>query len=202
MIAPPEEIELPGARLLHWPHFLAPVDAEDLYQRLRAEVPWQQRTLRMFGRDVLEPRLVSWHGDPGARYRYSGRDHAPEPWTAALQEIRELVAEVTAQPMNSVLANLYRDGSDHMGWHADDEPELGEQPVIASVSLGAVRQMQFRPRPRGHIAARVDLGPGSLFVMAGDTQQRYQHRIPKTARALGARINLTFRTVALSAQDG
>jgi alkylated DNA repair dioxygenase AlkB len=194
--APPERVVLPGADLLWWPDFLRPAVAAGVVERLSAELPWQQRTLRMFGRDVLEPRLVSWHGDPEAHYRYSGRDHEPLPWTADLIELRELVEAACGHPMNSVLANRYRDGADHMGWHSDDEPELGPAPVIASVSLGAARQLQFRPRPRGPIALRLDLRPGSMLVMAGATQRRYHHRIPPTARPVGARINLTFRHVA------
>jgi alkylated DNA repair dioxygenase AlkB len=104
--------------------------------------------------------------------------------------------------MNSVLANLYRDGADHMGWHADDESELGAEPVIASVSLGAARQFQFRPRPRGAIALRLDLRPGSMLVMAGATQRHYHHRVPPTARPVGPRINLTFRRVAAGRSRG
>jgi alkylated DNA repair dioxygenase AlkB len=195
-IEPPERIALPDAELWWWPQLLPPSRASELFDRLRAGLPWQQRTLRMFGRAIPEPRLVSWHGDPEAHYRYSGRTHVPQPWTAELTELRETVEAANGHAVDSVLANLYRDGNDHMGWHADDEPELGSEPVIASVSLGAARQFQFRPRPRGPIALRLDLPPGSMLVMAGATQRHYHHRIPRTSQRVGPRINLTFRRVA------
>ncbi len=181
---------------------MEPAAAAELAGRLAAALAWQQRTLRMFGRDIAEPRLTSWHGDPGAHYRYSGRDHAPLPWPPELTALRRRVELAARHPMNSVLANLYRDGADHMGWHADDEAELGPAPVIASVSLGAARQLQFRPRPSGPIALRVEAVPGSLLVMAGDTQRNYHHRVPRTARPVAMRINLTFRLVGAASPAG
>lgn len=187
-----ERIALPGADLSWWPDLLSAQQARRSFEELSAGLPWQQRTIAMFGRDIPEPRLTSWHGDPQARYCYSGRDNDPLPWTPALQRLREALQQVGV-PSNSVLANLYRDGADHMGWHADDEPEL--DPLIGSLSLGAVRRMQFRPRPRGPIALTLDLTPGSLLVMAGGTQINYHHRIPATRRPVGPRINLTFRTI-------
>lgn len=147
----------------------------------------------MFGRWIPEPRLTAWFGDPGAAYRYSGRDNEPLPWLPALAAVRDAVGQTTGAAFNSVLANRYRDGADHMGWHADDEPELGAHPVIASVSLGAMRRLQFRPRPKGPAALQVELPHGSLLVMAGATQQRYHHRIAPTSKPLAQRVNLTFR---------
>ena len=191
---------LPGAALRWWPDFLREDAAACLFEALRADLPWRQQSIRMFGRWIAEPRLTSWHGDAGAAYRYSGRDNPPQPWTPPLVDLRERVGRMTGERFNSVLANLYRDGADHMGWHADDEASLGPAPVIASVSLGAERRLQFRPRPRGPIALQVDLPAGSLLVMAGGTQQHYHHRIPRTARPVGPRINLTFRLVG-AAED-
>jgi alkylated DNA repair dioxygenase AlkB len=188
-------LELPGADLLWWPQLLATPVAQQAEHDLQHELPWQQRSIRMFGREVLEPRLTSWHGDPEAHYRYSGRDNAPLPWTATLLRMREAVEQATGEVFNSVLANLYRDGADHMGWHADDERELGGRPVIASLSLGAVRRFQFRPRPKGAVLLTLELGPGSLLLMAGQTQRHYHHRVPATARTAGRRINLTFRRI-------
>ena len=197
----PEDLRLPGARLLWWPGFLDDESARVLYDRLEADLQWQQRPLRMFGRSVLEPRLTAWYGDPDARYRYSGRDHEPLAWSPDLVEVRDRVEAATRGRYNSALANLYRDGADHLGWHSDDERELGRQPVIASLSLGAIRRMQFRPRPRGPIALQLDLPAGSLLVMAGETQTRYHHRITKTARLVAPRINVTFRRVHAASVD-
>jgi alkylated DNA repair dioxygenase AlkB len=188
-------LDLPGAQLRWWPRFLSGDDAERLLRELQHELPWQQQSIQMFGRAIPEPRLVSWHGDPAARYRYSGRDNLPAPWTATLAWLRSRIEARTGAHFNSVLANLYRDGSDHIGWHADDEPELGPEPVIASLSLGATRSMQFRARSSSRIALRIALEPGSLLLMAGGTQRSYHHRIPKTSRPVGTRVNLTFRMV-------
>jgi len=151
----------------------------------------------MFGRRVAFPRLTAWYGDPGAAYTYSGVRNEPLPWTPLLGELRDLVAAAAGAPFNSVLLNRYRDGSDSMGWHADDERELA--PVIASLSVGAVRTFELRHRgDRERIA--LPLASGSLIVMAGDTQRHWQHRVPKDVRAPGERINLTFRLVDAAAQ--
>lgn len=172
-------------------------DPDRVLAEVLRQVPFEQRSIRMFGKEVAEPRLTSWHGDPGAGYRYSGRDNPPLPWVPVLAALRERVAELLGAPFNSVLANLYRDGRDAMGWHSDDERELGSEPVIASISLGATRRMQFRPRPRGPIALSIELPPGSLLVMSGPTQANYHHRVPPTARAVGVRVNLTYRRIVL-----
>lgn len=163
-------------------------------------VQWSQTTIKMFGREILQPRLTSWMGD--AAYTYSGRRHEPAPMPDGVARIRETLLELRPG-FNSVLANLYRNGSDSVAWHADDEPELGDEPVIASVSLGAAREFRIRrwspvnPEAR---RARADswtitLRHGDLLVMRGRSQADYQHCIPKTTRPTGPRINLTFRTV-------
>ena len=193
--AVPERLDLPGAQVLVWPDFLPQSKADSCFERLLLEIPWQQGRLMLFGRQVAEPRLISWHGDPGASYRYSGRTNEPEPWSPTLADLRDRVERRTGKAFNGVLCNRYRDGRDHMGWHTDDEPEVG--PVIASVSLGAPRRFQFRPRGGGPITATVDLPNGSLLVMTGETQVHYQHRIAKTARQVGERINLTFRQIRI-----
>ncbi len=198
----PEDLRLDGAQLRWWPQFLPPPVAAESFDLLSAGLDWRQRTIRLFGRSIPEPRLTAWHGDPDAHYSYSGRDNAPQPWTAELARLRDLVSQAAGAGFNSVLGNLYRDGADHLGWHSDDEPELGPQPVIASLSLGEVRRMQFRLRPRGPVALTLDLPPGGLLVMAGQTQRRYQHRVPATRRVVGARINLTFRLVGAGSVAG
>jgi alkylated DNA repair dioxygenase AlkB len=175
--------------------FCAADEAQHWFERLHAEIPWERHRLRLFGREVDVPRLSCWIGDADAVYRYSGARFEPHAWTTACAELRDRLMQLCGERYNSVLCNLYRGGSDSMGWHSDDEPELGPQPRIASLSFGATRR--FRLRRKGHAAATLDLelGSGSLLLMAGDTQRNYRHALPKTAHTVGARINLTFRSV-------
>ena len=179
--------------LQYLPGFIAPRLAEHYLDRLRDELDWSQREIVLFGRRRLQPRLVAWYGDAGASYRYSGLTLHPAPWHPTLLEIRERLASHSEAVFNSVLANAYRDGSDSMGWHRDDEPELGSQPVIASVSLGAARRLLIREP--GKPSLGLTLEAGSLLIMQGDFQRRYQHALPKTRRPVGLRINLTYRHV-------
>jgi alkylated DNA repair dioxygenase AlkB len=173
-------------------------EASELFRALRDGIDWQREEVVIFGQRRPVPRLVAWHGDPGARYCYSGTHHEPLPWTPALEQVRGRVQALAGCEFNAVLLNLYRDGRDGMGWHADDEPELGPEPVIASVSLGAVRR--FCLRHRRHRAPRLDLSlpHGSLLLMSGPTQRNWVHAVPKTAVPVGERINLTFRRVGLT----
>lgn len=187
-------VALPGADVRYRPDWLAPDEAEALQQRLLQEIQWTQHRVRMFGRELPAPRLSAWIGDADAAYTYSRVRYQPAPWTPALAQLRERLQRELDAPFNSVLANRYRDGRDSMGWHADDEPELGSEPLIASVSLGAVRRMRLRARDRSASAA-IDLAPGSLLLMGGQTQSRYQHAVDKTRAQTGERINLTFRWV-------
>ena len=154
--------------------------------------------MTLFGRQVLAPRLIALHGDPDSRYRYSGVVHHPRPWTPLLSEIRDAVQQLASESFNSVLLNFYRHGQDSMGWHADDEPELGPEPVIASLSLGQARRMRFRRRRDHSDTHELVLSHGSLLVMSGQTQANWHHAIPKTRRAPGPRINLTFRHITTS----
>jgi alkylated DNA repair dioxygenase AlkB len=173
-----------------------PGEADVLFAELREQIDWRQEEIMMFGQHRLVPRLVAWHGDAGADYRYSGVLHRPEPWTPALQRIRATVERLAGRRFNSVLLNLYRNGRDGMGWHADDEPELGPDPVIASVSLGAARRFCMRHKKQKRETVTIDLEPGSLLLMQGTTQHHWRHALPKTARPVGERINLTFRQVS------
>jgi alkylated DNA repair dioxygenase AlkB len=191
---PCQWLDLPEADVRVWAHAFAPGRADALFLALRRDVHWQHEHVVIFGERRLVPRLVAWHGDPGASYAYSGTAHAPRPWTAELLEVRQVAQALTGHDFNSVLLNLYRDGNDGMGWHADDEPELGRNPAIASVSLGATRRFKLRHRQRKTVTT-LELGHGSLLSMAGSTQHRYVHAVPKTARPVGERINLTFRLV-------
>jgi alkylated DNA repair dioxygenase AlkB len=181
-----------------WPSAFPPEEALGLFDALRRTIDWQQESILMFGRRVPVPRLVAWHGDPGTSYTYSGTLHRPLPWNPPLVRIRDRVAELCDARFNAVLLNLYRDGRDGMGWHADDEPELGCDPVIASVSLGATRRFCLRHRKRRNLRLDVPLPHGSLLCMSGPTQHRWVHALPKTRAAVGERINLTFRLIALT----
>jgi alkylated DNA repair dioxygenase AlkB len=185
-----------GAHLELHEHWLTPHEADQALATLRTEVDFQARTIRLFGREVLQPRLVSWVGDSDAAYTYSGVRHLPLPWSPTLAALRDRLRAELGLPFNSVLCNLYRDGADSMGMHSDSEPELGHDPVVASVSLGAERKLLLRHRD-GPTHEKLDLllPHGSLLVMAGRTQHVYRHGIPKLRAPIGARINLTFRVV-------
>jgi len=164
---------------------------------LRAELPWVQELYFRGGRVVPAPRLTSFHGDADCRYLYSGIAYEPSPWTELLLQLRARLRPATGHDFNSVLANLYRDGRDSVGFHADDEPELGpsrDNIVIASLSLGAARRFVLKHKRSGERRC-YDLGHGALFVMSGRTQHDWIHALPKTQRAVGARINLTFRLI-------
>ncbi|MEL5917033.1 alpha-ketoglutarate-dependent dioxygenase AlkB family protein [Stenotrophomonas maltophilia] len=182
---------------IHWHRgWLAADQADLMQQQLEQRIPWQVHRIRMFGRIVDSPRLSCWMGDAEARYRYSGTDFLPEPWQPALLPLRERLQAFCGHAFNSVLLNRYRSGGDYMGWHSDDEPELGPAPVIASLSLGAPRRFLLRRRDDPARKAEYLLGHGDLLVMAGQTQRFYQHALPKMARVQGERINLTFRWIA------
>jgi len=189
------EIELPDGEARLWPAAFDRAEAQRAFDDLRLAIAWHQEEILIFGERRPVPRLVAWHGDPGARYTYSGTVHEPLPWTPVLERIRDRVHRLTGAHFNSVLLNLYRDGRDGMGWHSDDEPELGPDPVIASVSLGDSRRFCLRHRRRKDRKLDLSLGHGSLLLMAGTTQHHWVHAVPKTSRPVGERINLTFRLV-------
>lgn len=171
-------------------------DSADVYfKELLETIQWEEEEITMFGKRMKVPRLIAWHGDADASYTYSGVKHDPHPWTPLLSEIRVRVENQSSCKYNSVLLNLYRDGSDSMGWHSDDEPELGENPVIASVSFGQERKFHFRHKQKKYDSVKLELGHGSLLVMKGETQHHWQHQVPKSKKILKPRINLTFRMV-------
>ena len=191
----PLRLDLPGADVRLWSRAFALDEADALLAALLAGIDWQQEDIVLYGERRRVPRLVAWHGDPGTAYTYSGTAHEPLPWTPALQSIRDRVEALTGHSFNSVLLNRYRDGRDGMGWHADDERELGHEPAIASVSLGATRRFKLRHRRRREAVTAIELTHGDLLLMAGATQHAYVHAVPKTTRTVGERINLTFRRV-------
>jgi alkylated DNA repair dioxygenase AlkB len=188
-------IDLPDAQLWFDPHWLDPATADALFDALHEQIVWETHRLRIFGREREAPRRSRWIGDPGARYVYSRTAFEPHPWPAALLPLRRRLEHEAESRFNSVLANLYRDGRDSMGWHSDDEPELGSEPVIASLSLGAARRFVLKQRGALQRRLALDLPHGSLLLMRGPTQRFWKHALPRTARAVGARINLTFRQI-------
>lgn len=198
----PTPLELAGAQLEFFDHWLGATAADTLFAALLQQIPWDTHRIRMFGRLVDSPRLSCWIGDPGTDYTYSGVRFAPRAWPVALRLICERLAREVGVDFNSVLANRYRDGRDSMGWHSDDERSLGKQPVIASLSLGATRRFVLRHRHDATRKLELELEHGSLLVMAGDTQLDFQHALPKTARPVGERINLTFRRIVGQGNSG
>jgi alkylated DNA repair dioxygenase AlkB len=176
--------------------FLTRAESDACFSELLDLVEWEQHLIRIRGREVASPRLSAWYGDPDAHYRYSGLSLEPRPWLPPILELKTKVEGACDAPFNSVLLNLYRDGADSMGWHSDDEPELGERPVIASLSLGATRRFRLRHRRRKDLEpVAIDLESGSLLIMQGDTQRFWKHQVPKTKRTVEPRINLTFRSI-------
>jgi len=188
-------IDLPDADVALDPHWLPAVEADALLRDLLVTVPWETHRIRLFGREVDSPRLSCWIGDPDAAYTYSGTRFEPHPWPVALQPVRTRVGVACGADFNSVLANLYRDGRDAMGWHRDAERELGLRPVIASLSLGATRRFVLKHVADPSCRRAIDLAHGSLLLMRGETQRHYRHALPRTAKAVGSRINLTFRRI-------
>lgn len=191
------EVPLDGAApLIVIDRWLAAAAATALFDVLHDTAPWFRPTVRIWGEEHLIPRTTAWYGDAGAVYRYSGTVNTPAPWTPALEVVREaLVREAGGAPFNSVLLNLYRDGKDHVAWHADDEPGLGADPLIASLSLGASRRFVLRKTAEVTTKVELLLEHGTLLLMGAGVQKHWQHSIPKQAAADGPRINLTWRHV-------
>lgn len=193
--ATPQYFLLPDAELTLWPTWLTADAAAQLQQQLTTELGWRQEQIRIYGKTVNIPRLQVWMGEPHCSYQYSGVRFTPQPWHDAVRQLCREVSHATAQPLNCVLLNLYASGQDHMGWHADNEPELGAAPVIVSLSLGASRRFDLLHQTQGH-QLQLQLHNGSLLLMAGGCQQHWQHRLPKQSRVAAPRLNLTFRYIA------
>ncbi|WP_210490073.1 alpha-ketoglutarate-dependent dioxygenase AlkB family protein [Rufibacter aurantiacus] len=188
-------LPLPNAEVYLLPDFISPENQPDLQQALTEKADWRQEKIRMFGRQVDQPRLTAWYADAGKAYTYSGLTWEPLPWLPELSDLRKDLEKTTGAAFNSVLMNLYRHGQDSMGWHADDEPELGKNPIIASISLGQERTFSFRHRQQKDLKHQITLPCGSLLLMAGPTQHFWHHQLPKTTKPLQPRINLTFRFI-------
>jgi alkylated DNA repair dioxygenase AlkB len=198
LLEQPQQLPVPGADLWLWP--LAELDPgpDTCLQQLIQQTPWRQDEVQLWGKTHKQPRLHAWYGDAGLGYRYSGLTLTAMPWTPLLASLKGQVERITGAEFNSVLVNYYRDHRDSMGMHADDEPELGRKPVIASLSFGEERTLRFRHRRDKRIdPVKVLLAHGSLLLMKGDTQANWHHGINKLSRPCGPRVNLTFRKIVV-----
>lgn len=189
-----EKLPIPDADVWYSPAFFSVEESNRFLSELQKQIDWKQEKIKLFGKEQPMPRLTAWYGDKA--YTYSGLVNEPQPWTPVLLQIREKIIEGTGKNFNSVLLNLYRSGQDSMGWHADDEKELGPEPCIASVSFGAERRFGFRHRYNKELKNKyITLQHGSLLLMQGITQHKWHHGLPKTAKTGDIRINLTFRNI-------
>jgi len=186
-------LELDDADIKYVPNFIEHDQALALYKQLLDQTPWQQEVIKVYGKSYPTPRLSYWMGDAGLSYGYSHTRMQAMEWSSALLDMKQKIESTTQTSFNSVLINYYRDGKDSNGWHSDDEPELGIDPVIASISLGAPRDFHLRHKSK-NFKHKITLENGSLLMMQGSTQHYWQHHIPKRAMADG-RINLTFRMI-------
>ena len=189
------QIQLPNASLHYVPDFIPRAVADTLLDQLLAELNWQQSHIQLFGRRVLEPRLTSWYADAGVVYGYSGRQLNAQAWPDCLHSLRTQLCSYAGHHFNAVLANLYRNGMDSMGWHSDDESSLGVEPIIASISLGAERDFVLRRKDNHRIKHCLGLAHGSLLLMQAQTQHFWQHALPRRKRITQPRVNLTFRLI-------
>ena len=163
--------------------------------KLEKNIEWKQEGMKIYSKEVNFPRLTAWYGEEGKTYKYSGLLNEPIPFTDLLFEIKESVERITKEKFNSALLNLYRDGRDSMGWHSDDEQELGINPTIASVSFGQARNFQFKHKKIPDTLHNFLLTNNSLLVMKGATQHHWKHQVPKSVKPMGSRINITFRKI-------
>ena len=190
------KIYCPDADIEYIENFYSKHDAEIIFQDLTQNLAWRHDDIKMFGKVMKIPRLQAWYGDNYLSYRYSNITLVAEPWSVSLLAIKEKVSRYCQHDFNAVLANLYRDQQDSVGWHSDNEPELGALPTIASLSFGAEREFQLK-----HIITKekksISLAPGSLLIMRGNTQKYWQHSLPKRAKSITSRVNLTFRHICL-----
>jgi alkylated DNA repair dioxygenase AlkB len=193
--AEPIILDLPDAEIIYYPHFFDKKDADLIFAELTTEIPWQQDEIKVFGKNHPQPRLTALFGNEGKPYSYSNIKMQPHPWSLLLQKIKSHIENATNTNFTTVLLNNYRDGKDSNGWHADNEKELGINPVIASVSFGAERTFHLKHNKDKSLKKSIILEHGSLLLMKGTTQHYYKHQIPKTAKQIGPRMNLTFRFI-------
>ncbi|WP_413999222.1 alpha-ketoglutarate-dependent dioxygenase AlkB family protein [Flavobacterium sp. W1B] len=188
-------LNLPDAEIIYYPAFFDKKEADEIYAELMNSIPWQHDEITVYGKKHLQPRLTALHGNQEKSYSYSNIKMQPHPWSFLLQKIKSKVETVADVSFTSVLLNYYRDGKDSNGWHADNEKELGINPVIASLSFGAERIFQLKHNTQKDQKKNIVLEHGSLLLMKGTTQHFWKHQIPKTTKPIDSRINLTFRLI-------
>ena len=189
------QLDLPDARLRYYQNLFSEEVANVYFNTFFEQIPWQQDDVKVFGKVYAQPRLTSLHSNSLNTYTYSGLTLRPQPMTDELLELLEQIQKVSQHDFNCVLLNLYRDGADSNGWHADNEKELGKHPQIASFSFGATRFFHFKHRKIKSERYKIELQHGSLLLMEGAMQEHWLHQIPKTKKPLQPRINLTFRNI-------
>ena len=187
------DYNLPNATLIYYPNFFSKPSADQLLEQLKTHIPWQQDNITIFGKTHPQPRLTSLFGNDAKPYSYSNITMQPNEWNLLLLQIKNKVEEVCEEKFTTVLLNYYRDGKDSMGWHSDNEKELGINPIIASVTFGAERMFHLKHNTIAEQKLKINLQHGSLLIMKGETQHFWKHQMPKTSRPIGERINLTFR---------
>ena len=192
-----KQLEIPNAEIYYWPLFFKTTVANQYFEQLLTELDWQEGHIKLFGKKISIPRLQAWYGDEGKMYKYSGVMMLPKSWTPTLLLIKkEIQTHLSHVKINSVLANLYRTGQDSMGWHSDNEQELGVNPEIFSVSFGCERKFDLKPISIPHMTkTSIKLEHGSLLYMKNETQKNYKHQLPKQSNCNSPRINLTFRHI-------
>ncbi len=181
--------------VLLFPAFFNKQESDALFEDLRTGVRWKQEPIKLFGKEIMQPRLTAWYSDPGIRYSYSGITMQGTDWNVSLQLIKTRLETFFKLPCNSALLNLYRDGHDSMGWHRDNEKELGQHPTIISVNFGATRKFQLREYKSKQNLISLELQHGSVLIMKGESQPHWEHRVPKQTKLSDPRINITFRQV-------
>lgn len=191
----PIDLNLADAEITYYPHFFDKKEADVIFAELTNEIPWQLDDIRVFGKIHPQPRLTALFGNEGKPYSYSNIKMQPHTWNPILQKIKSRVESVSDTNFTTVLLNQYRDGKDSNGWHADNEKELGTNPIIASISFGAERVFQLKHNSISGLKQNILLEHGSLLLMKGTTQHFWKHQIPKTSKPIGSRINLTFRVI-------
>ena len=190
-----QHLNLPANLLQYIPCIFNSNESKHFMKAFIEQIPWEQKQITMYGKQLLTPRLTSWHGDAHKAYAYSGNKFNPLPWTPELLKIKHKIEPLAGVLFNSVLLNYYRDGNDSVAWHSDDETELGGQPVIASVSFGQPRRFDVRNKTDKNIKYAIMLEEGSMLLMKGDLQQKWEHRIAKSTLPMNSRVNLTFRVI-------
>ena len=194
---PEDEItfDLIDAQVSYVPSFIGFEEANELFNKLIDDINWQQDDIVVFGKKFQQPRLTALYGNDGKSYSYSSLTMFPNKWNSLLIYIKEKVEEFMNVKFTTILLNYYRDGNDSNGWHADNEKELGKNPIIASISFGAKRVFQMKHNTNKDQKFKIELEHGSLLIMKGTTQHFWKHQIPKSTKKVGPRINLTFRII-------